>query len=46
MILNTSDTNSKCKHEFVLTEYTSQPIGTCVNCNSTVIKGNNKWQKL
>lgn len=27
----------KCDHEFVSTEYSSQPIGHCLECGNTVI---------
>jgi hypothetical protein len=36
----------ECDH-FVLSEYTSQPYGTCIICNSFLIKDeNNKWVRL
>jgi hypothetical protein len=37
----------KCKHEFVTTEYLSQPIGTCEECGATVIKNEDgNWVNL
>jgi hypothetical protein len=35
-----------CKHEFVFTEYTSQPYGTCATCKSFVVKKDGEWHFL
>lgn len=35
-----------CTHEFVLTEYASQPYGHCIECDCTVVKGENgEWKR-
>lgn len=34
----------KCNHEFVSTEYSSQPIGHCHGCDNTVFKNDDdEW---
>lgn len=34
-----------CTHEFVMTEYSSQPYGHCLGCGCTVVKDeNNGWR--
>lgn len=42
----TSEVNPKdCPHEFVLTEYLSQPYGHCSECNCSVVRDEDgKWR--
>jgi len=36
--LELAENNKDCKHEFVFSEYLSQPYGTCLVCGRTIFK--------